>query len=116
PIANVRTMEQRIASVVPQRGYFAFAISAFALTATLLAAIGVYGVMAYSVAQRTREIGIRVALGAAAHEVALLVGRRTMVIVILGLIIGIGGALLATQLLRSQLWGVTPSDPLTFGT
>jgi putative ABC transport system permease protein len=116
PLANVRTMEQRIASVVPQRGYFAFVIGAFALTATLLAAIGVYGVMAYSVIQRTREIGIRVALGAASHEVALLVGRRTIVIVSVGLTIGIAGALLATQLLRSQLWGVTPTDPMTFGT
>ena len=115
PLANVLTMDQRIASVVPQRGYYAFALGAFALTATLLAAIGVYGVMAYSVAQRTREIGIRVALGAAAHEVVVLVGRRTMVIVAVGLIIGIAGALLATQLLRSQLWGVSPSDPMTFG-
>jgi putative ABC transport system permease protein len=115
PLANVRTMDQRIAGVVPERGYFVFAISAFALTATLLAAIGIYGVMAYSVAQRTREIGIRVALGAAAHEVAVLVGRRAMVIVTLGLIVGVAGALLATQLLRSQLWGVTPTDPATFG-
>jgi len=116
PLANVLTMDQRIASVVPQRGYYAFALGVFALTATLLAAIGVYGVMAYSVAQRTREIGIRVALGAAAHEVVVLVGRRTMVIVTVGLIFGVAGALLATQLLRSQLWGVSPSDPMTFGT
>jgi putative ABC transport system permease protein len=115
PLANVLTMDQRITSVVPQRGYYAFALGAFALTATLLAAIGVYGVMAYSVAQRTREIGIRMALGAAAHEVVVLVGRRTMVIVTIGLIIGVAGALLATQLLRSQLWGVSPSDPMTFG-
>jgi len=116
PLANVRTMDQRIASVVPQRGYFVFAISAFALTATLLAAIGIYGVMAYSVAQRTREIGIRVALGAAAHEVAALVGRRAMLIVTVGLVIGVGGALVAMQLIRSQLWGVSPTDPITFGT
>jgi len=72
-------------------------------------------VMAYSVAQRTREIGIRVALGAAAHEVAVLVCGRTVVIVALGLVIGVSGALLATGLLRSQLWGVTPTDPMTFG-
>jgi putative ABC transport system permease protein len=116
PLANVRTMDQRIASVVPQRGYFVFAIGAFALTATLLAAIGIYGVMAYSVAQRTREIGIRVALGAAAHEVAVLVGRRAMLIVTVGLAVGVGGALMAMQLIRSQLWGVTPTDPVTFGT
>jgi len=115
PLANVLTMDQRIASVVPQRGYYAFALGAFAITATLLAAIGIYGVMAYSVAQRTREIGIRVALGAAAHEVAVLVCGRTVVIVAVGLVIGVSGARLATGLLRSQLWGVTPTDPMTFG-
>jgi putative ABC transport system permease protein len=115
PLANILTMDQRITSVVPQRGYYAFALGAFAITATLLAAIGIYGVMAYSVAQRTREIGIRVALGAAAHEVAVLVCGRTVVIVTVGLVIGVSGALLATGLLRSQLWGVTPTDPMTFG-
>jgi putative ABC transport system permease protein len=70
--------------------------------------------MAYSVAQRTREIGIRVALGAAAHEVIALVGRQTIAIVVLGLVAGLAGALAATQLLQSQLWGVTPTDPATF--
>ena len=114
PLASVATMEQRLRFVLPQRGYVVFAITAFALTATLLAAIGIYGVMAYSVTQRTREIGIRVALGAAAHEVIALVGRRTVFIVALGLGTGLAGALAATQLLQSQLWGVTPTDPATF--
>jgi putative ABC transport system permease protein len=107
-------MEQRLASVVPQRGYFVFAITAFALTATLLAAIGIYGVMAYAVTQRTREIGIRVALGAPSHEVIALVGRRTLILVSVGLAAGLAGAMAATQLLQSQLWGVTPTDPVTF--
>ena len=91
-----------------------FAISAFAITATLLAAIGIYGVMAYAVTQRTREIGIRLALGAAAHEVIALVGRRVILIVALGLLAGLAGALAATQLIQSQLWDVTPTDPATF--
>jgi len=114
PLANVVTMEQQIGSVVPQRVYFVFAITAFALTATLLAAIGIYGVMAYSVAQRTREIGIRVTLGAGARDVALLVGGRAMLLVALGLSFGLAGSLGLTRLLQSQLWGVTPTDPVTF--
>jgi predicted lysophospholipase L1 biosynthesis ABC-type transport system permease subunit len=114
PLAGLSTMEQRLSTAVPQRGYFVLAITAFALTAMLLAAIGIYGVMAYSVAQRTREIGIRVALGAAAHEVAAVVGRRTMLVVSIGLLTGLIGALAASRMLQSQLWGVTPTDPTTF--
>jgi putative ABC transport system permease protein len=114
PLANVATMQQHIASLVPQRGYFVFAITAFALTAALLAAIGIYGVMAYSVAQRTREIGIRLALGAAAREVVALVGGHTLIVVCLGLTAGLASALGATRLLQSQLWGITPTDPVTF--
>ena len=114
PLASVATMEQRLRFVLPQRGYLVFAISAFALTATILAAIGIYGVMAYSVTQRTREIGIRVALGARAQEVVALVARHAVVIVALGLVTGLAGAMAATHLLQSQLWGVTPTDPATF--
>jgi putative ABC transport system permease protein len=114
PLANVATMDQRLQFVIPQRGYLAFAIGAFALIATLLAAIGIYGVMAYSVTQRTREIGIRVALGATTREVIALVGRHVILILALGLAVGLTGALAATQLLQSQLWGVTPNDPTTF--
>jgi ABC-type antimicrobial peptide transport system permease subunit len=114
PLSNIATMEQRLQGVIPRRGYFVFAISAFAMTATLLAAIGIYGVMAYTVTQRTREIGIRVALGAAAPEVVALVGRRVVLIVAVGLLAGLGGALAATQLIEAQLWDVTPTDPATF--
>jgi putative ABC transport system permease protein len=114
PLSNIATMEQRLQAVIPRRGYFVVAISAFAITATLLAAIGIYGVMAYSVTQRTREIGIRVALGAASHEVIALVGRQAVFVVALGLAVGLAGALAATQLIQRQLWGVTPTDPSTF--
>jgi len=114
PMSSIATMEQRLQGVIPRRGYLVFAISAFAITATLLAAIGIYGVMAYAVTQRTREIGIRLALGAAAHEVVGLVGRRTFLVVGLGLLAGMAGALAATQLIQSQLWDVTPTDPATF--
>jgi putative ABC transport system permease protein len=114
PLVNVATMDQRLASVVPTRGYVTVGVSAFALTAMLLAAIGIYGVMAYAVAQRTREIGIRMALGAAAHEIVAAVGQRTFVVVSLGLGTGLLGAFGAARLIQSQLWGVTAGDPLTF--
>jgi ABC-type antimicrobial peptide transport system permease subunit len=114
PLSNIATMEQRLQGVIPRRGYFVFAISAFAMTATLLAAIGIYGVLAFAVTQRMREIGIRVALGAAAHEVIAVVGRRVVLIVALGLLAGLGGALAATRLIQAQLWDVTPTDPATF--
>jgi predicted permease len=114
PLASVGTMDGRLFAIVPQRGYYMLAITAFALAATLLAAIGIYGVMAYSVAQRTREIGIRIALGAAGHQIAALVGRRTMQLVAVGLLVGVTAATVATELIRSQLWGVTPTDPPTF--
>jgi putative ABC transport system permease protein len=114
PLANVATMERRLASVVPERGYFVFAITAFALTATLLAAIGIYGVLAYSVSQRVREIGIRLALGAGVFDVVVLVGRRAVNILSVGVAVGIVTSLMLTRLLQSQLWNVEPTDPATF--
>ena len=114
PLANVVTMEQQLAAVVPRRGYLVLAMVAFALMAMLLASIGIYGVISYSVAQRTREIGIRVALGAGAAEVVRLVGGRALLLIAVGLSAGLGGALALTRLLQSQLWGVTPTDPATF--
>jgi putative ABC transport system permease protein len=114
PLASVSTMQQQLGAVVPQRGYLAFATSALAVTAMLLAAIGIYGVMAYSVSRRTREIGIRMALGATAGEVLRLVGRRVLTLLILGMSAGMAAALAFTRLLQSQLWGVTPTDPMTF--
>jgi len=114
PLANVMTIEQQLGEVVPQRGYLVFGVTAFALMAMLLAAIGIYGVMSYTVAQRTREIGIRVALGAGRGEVVGLVGRHVLLVLALGLSAGLGGALALTRLLQSQLWGVTPTDLFTF--
>jgi ABC-type antimicrobial peptide transport system permease subunit len=93
---------------------FVWLVSVFAAVATLLAAIGTYGVMAYSVNQRTREIGIRRALGAGRREIVALVGRRALAFVAVGLVAGLAGALALTRLIASQLWGVTPTDPVTF--
>ena len=114
PLSNVGTMEQQLGRVVPQRGYFAFAVTVFALVAMLLAGIGIYGVVSYSVAERTREIGIRIALGASRREVIQLVAGRALFVIALGLSVGLAGALMLTQLLQSQLWGVTPTDRSTF--
>jgi putative ABC transport system permease protein len=115
PLANVITLEQRLAlSLLPQRGYIVLIITAFALTATLLAAIGIYGVLAYSVSQRTREIGIRFALGAGVLEVIALVGRRALIVLSIGVSTGLAVSLVFTRFLQSQLFNVAPTDPTTF--
>jgi putative ABC transport system permease protein len=89
-------------------------LGALAGTGSLLAAVGVYGLLAYSVSQRTREIGIRKALGAGPHAVVLFLGRHVMVVVLTGIAIGCIGAAASTRLIASQLWGVSPTDPSTF--
>src|SRR5688500_11520393 len=114
PIAQVRTMEELLAQSVGQRRLSMLLLGVFAGVALLLASIGIYGVMSYSVAQRGHEIGIRMALGAARTTVLKLVLRQGMSLVAIGLAIGIAGALVLTRYLESQLFGVKPTDPLTF--
>jgi predicted permease len=114
-LARVATVEQQIASFVPQRDELAFVLGAFALTAVLLAGIGIHGVMAHSVAQRTREIGIRMALGAESGDVIARVGRHALLMLAIGLVAGGATAVAATPLLRTLVWGISPTDPLTFG-
>ena len=94
---------------------YVFVVAAFALVATLIASCGVYGVMSYAVAQRSREIAVRLALGANARDVLSTIGRQAFVVVGLGLLTGIAAALAGTRLIAAQLWGVTPTDPATFG-
>jgi predicted permease len=114
PLLDVRTMAEHMqASLFVQR-LGATMLAAFGLMALALSAIGIYGVMSYSVSQRTREIGVRVALGAARRDVVALVVGRAMRLASVGLVIGLAAALGAGQLLRSQLVGVGPRDPLTF--
>jgi ABC-type antimicrobial peptide transport system permease subunit len=87
----------------------------FGLLALLLACIGLYGVMSYDVARRTNEIGIRMAMGANANRVVQLVLRETLGWVALGLMLGLGAALMTTRWVESLLFGLKPSDPLTIG-
>jgi len=114
PIDNVLTMEERF-GVVNQRPRFSMALlSTFAALALLLAAVGVYGVTAHSVSVRTKEIGIRMALGAEPERVASLVLREGLKLVTFGVLLGVAGALALTRVLQSQLFEVSPTDPLTF--
>ncbi len=96
------------------RHLYVFVLGIFACAATALASIGVYGVTAYTVTQRTREIGIRLALGAHARDVLALVGGGVARMVVIGLFLGVAGAMAATRLIAAQLWGITATDPATF--
>ena len=114
PFLDVRTMAEHMQAAVFAQRLGAVMLAGFGAVALLLSAIGIYGVMSYGVSQRTREIGVRVALGAARGDVIGLVVQRAMRLAVLGLVIGLAAALGAGQLLRSQLIGVGPRDPLTF--
>ena len=113
-LGNVATIERHLSGRIREGRDYALAIGLFALAATLLAAMGLYGVMAYSVAQRTREIGVRMALGGRPRDVLGLVGTWAGLLIAIGLTIGLVGSLLLTPLIASQLWGIAPTDPVTF--
>ena len=114
-IVRVQTMDQLLAAPLAQPRMSAFLLSAFGIEALGLAAIGLYGVMSSAVRQRTREIGIRMALGATESLVRRAVLREAMTIVGAGTFVGLTVALLATRLLRTQLFGVSAADPVSFG-
>jgi putative ABC transport system permease protein len=116
PMNDVRTLRQRVADDIAAPRVSVIVLAAFAVLALTLAAIGIYGVLAYSVAQRTREIGIRMALGANAGDVRRLIVRQGMTPAVLGLGAGLVGAWWLTVLMEKLLFGVAPRDPLTFAT
>ena len=107
-------MDGIIARSVAERRFYAVVFGLFAALALMLAAIGVYGVMAYVVTQRTREIGIRMALGAATGDVLRLVLRQSAPATCIGILTGLVSALALTRFLRGMLFGLTPLDPSTF--
>jgi len=114
PITSVKTMAERLEGTIAQRRFNMLMLSLFAGVALVLAAIGIYGIMSYYVSQRTHEIGTRMALGADAKDVLMLVVRQGMVLALVGLGVGLFAALALTRIITTLLYGVSPTDPLIF--
>ncbi|HTI37773.1 MAG TPA: ABC transporter permease [Vicinamibacterales bacterium] len=114
PIAQVQSMQQIVSKSIAGQNFNMTLLTIFGAIALLLAAIGIYGLMSYSVAQSTHDIGVRVALGADRRRILSLVVTRGMKLAGVGLLIGVGGAFAASRLLAQLLFGVKPTDPLTY--
>jgi ABC-type antimicrobial peptide transport system permease subunit len=116
PIVRLRTMEDVIGASLTRQRFLSLLLGIFAGVALLLAAIGTYGVLSYMVSERHREIGIRMALGAGNGQVVGLVLKQGITIALVGIAVGVAGALALSRLTQSLLYGVDPADPATFGT
>ncbi|MDX6498765.1 MAG: hypothetical protein QOG23_2025 [Blastocatellia bacterium] len=114
PVYGLSPMSEVVAKSMVQPRFLSLLLATFSGIALFLAAIGIYGVMAYSVAQRTQEIGVRMALGAQRLHVLRLVFSQGFVLLMIGMVIGLGGAFALTRLLRTLLFEITPTDPLTY--
>ena len=112
PVFNIRTMAGQLNNEVVTQRLSVILVGLFSVLALLLAAVGLYGVLAYSIAQRTREIGIRIALGAESPSILTLVVRQGLTIVGIGLAAGILSSMILTHLIRSLLYGVSGTDPV----
>ena len=114
PLYDIRTMEQRVDESLAGRKFSMLLLTIFAALAAGLAALGIYGVVAFLVAQGTKEMGIRMALGATPRAIGLLVVRHGLVIAVAGIGLGVAGAVAMTRVMQSLLFGVTPTDPFTY--
>jgi len=114
PVDKIATMRSLVNSSIAPRRFYMQLLGSFAGMAFILAAIGIYGLVSYSVAQRTREIGIRMALGAKRNDVLRLVLGEGFKLTIIGVVLGLVGAFAATKVLRNLLFEVKPTDPFTF--
>jgi putative ABC transport system permease protein len=116
PPYEVRTLEDALTESIAPFRFDLFLLGTFAASAVLLALIGIYGVMSYSVTQRTREIGVRIALGAHRGEIARMMLRQAMTVAFAGIVVGTAGALILTRLITALLYDVKPNDPTIFAT
>jgi putative ABC transport system permease protein len=107
-------MQNVVAASAAQRRFALMLFEVFGATALVLAAIGIYGVLSGSVSERIREIGVRIALGATRSEIVSLVVRQAMALTVAGMIVGLGAAVIASRALKTLLFGVTRSDPVTY--
>jgi putative ABC transport system permease protein len=114
PVTRVRTLEQRLYASVAQPRFRTAIVALFAALALILASIGIYGVISYSVTQRTHEMGIRIALGARSRDVLSLVVKQGMALTVIGLGVGLSASFALTRLMRTLLFSVSATDPLTF--
>ncbi len=114
PVSHFQTLDQLVDRAVSPRRFILFLIGTFALTALLLASLGIYGVVSYSVSQQTHEIGIRMALGASAARVKQRIILKTLSLTVAGIMLGTVGAFALTRLMASLLYGISPTDPPTF--
>jgi ABC-type antimicrobial peptide transport system permease subunit len=116
PVGKIRSMDQVVAQSTARQDFNTTLLTIFAGVALLLAAVGIYGLMAYSVQQRTQEIGIRMALGAAPEKVRGMIVRQGMTLALIGVVTGVAAALALTRLMASLIFGVKTWDPAVFVT
>jgi putative ABC transport system permease protein len=114
PVSNIRTMEDILSESIARQRFSMLLFGIFAGVALILAAVGIYGVMSYSVTQRTREIGLRMALGAQSRDVLKMVVGQGLKLVLIGVVFGLAAAFILTRLMSTLLFGVSATDPITF--